>query len=77
MRWPGQMAAGRTTDGPISLVDLMPSLLSLSGTEIPSQAEGEDLAPFILGDEARAQDSVWINFPVDVKIIHSPPFAVW
>ena len=74
MRWPGQIAAGRTSDGPISLVDLMPSLLSLSGTEIPSQAEGEDLAPFILGDEARAQDSVWINFPFDVKIIHSPPF---
>ncbi len=74
MRWPGQIAAGRTSDGPISLVDLMPSLLSLSGAEIPSQAEGEDLAPFILGDEARAQDSVWINFPVDVKIIHSPPF---
>ena len=34
----------------------------------------EDLASFILGDETKAQGSVWINFPVDVKIIHSPPF---
>ena len=74
VRWPGRVPAGRCSDGPISLVDLMPSLLSLSGVEIPPQAEGEDLAPFILGDERRAQDSVWINFPVDVKIIHSPPF---
>ncbi len=74
MRWPGRISAGRCSDGPISLVDLMPSLLALSGVEIPPQAEGEDLALFILGDESRAQDSVWINFPVDVKIIHSPPF---
>ena len=74
MRWPGRISAGRCSDGPISLVDLMPSLLALSGVEIPPQAEGEDLALFILGDERRAQDSVWINFPVDVKIIHSPPF---
>jgi len=74
MRWPGQIPAGRTTDGPISLIDLMPSLLSLSGVEVSSHAQGEDLAPFILGDESQAQDSVWINFPVDVKIIHSPPF---
>jgi arylsulfatase A-like enzyme len=74
MRWPGRIPAARTTDGPISLVDLMPSLLSLSGVEASSQAQGEDLAPFILGDETQAQDSVWINFPVDVKIIHSPPF---
>ena len=74
MRWPGRISAGRCSDGPISLVDLMPSLLALSGVEIPPQAEGEDLALFILGDESRAQDSVWINFPVDVTIIHSPPF---
>ncbi|HIL09913.1 MAG TPA: sulfatase [Candidatus Latescibacteria bacterium] len=74
MRWTGRISAGRCSDGPISLVDLMPSLLALSGVEIPPQAEGEDLALFILGDESRAQDSVWINFPVDVKIIHSPPF---
>ena len=74
MRWPGRIPAGRVTDGPISLVDYMPSLLALSGTAVPPEAEGEDLAAFILGDESRAQDSVWINFPVDVKIIHSPPF---
>jgi arylsulfatase A-like enzyme len=74
MRWPDHIPAGRVTDGPISLVDYMPSLLSLCGTPVPPQAQGENLAPFILGDESQAQDSAWINFPVDVKIIHSPPF---
>lgn len=64
IRWPGHVPAGRVTHGPISLVDLMPTLLSMAGAEIPKEVEGEDLKAFVCGDEHAAADSVFINFPV-------------
>lgn len=64
MRWPGKIPAGRVSGAPIGIVDFMPTLLSLCGAEIPSQAEGVDLSRFVLGDETAGQESVFINQPV-------------
>lgn len=64
MRWPGKIPAGRTSDGPLSTVDFMPTLLNLCGAEIPPQTEGEELSRFVLGDETAARASVFINQPV-------------
>lgn len=64
MRWPGRIPAGRVTDGPISLIDFMPTLLTLCGAKVPPQAEGEDLSAYVLGDETAVRESVFINQPV-------------
>ncbi len=74
MKWPGHIPAGRVTPGPISIIEMMPTLLSLTGTDIPAQAEGDDLSAFVLGDEAEAPDSVFINFVSKVDLIPHPPF---
>lgn len=74
MRWPGHVPAGRVTAGPISMVDLMPTLLSLCGVPIPEGTEGVDGKAFVLGDEQAAQESVFINFAPNVHIIPHPPF---
>ncbi|MEM0965353.1 MAG: sulfatase [Verrucomicrobiota bacterium] len=74
MRWPGHIPAGRVTDAPISLIELTSSLIALAGCEIPESMQGDELSDLILGDESAAPDSVFINFPVNVHCIPSPPF---
>jgi arylsulfatase A-like enzyme len=74
MRWPQHIPAGRVTNGSISIVDMMPTLLSLTGTPIPSGVQGVDLSHFVKGDESAAAESVFINFLAKVKIIPQPPF---
>jgi len=74
MRWPGHIAAGRVTDGPISHIELTASLIGMTGTTVPADMEGDDLSPFVLGDESAAPDSVFINFAPNVHIIPAPPF---
>lgn len=74
MKWPGHIPAGRVTRGPISIVDFMPTLLTMVGAGIPSDCEGVDSSRFVLGDDQAAQDSVFINFAPRVAIIEDTPF---
>ena len=43
-RWPGEIAAGRRLDAPVSLVDLAPTLRALLGLEPDADAHGVDLS---------------------------------
>ena len=74
MRWPSHIPAGRVTDGPISLTDMMPTVLSMTNSRIPEDTQSDDLSAFVLGNESAAPESVFINFPPNVHVIPSPPF---
>lgn len=43
IRYPDAVPAGRVVDEPVALVDLMPTLLALSGLETPREAQGRNL----------------------------------
>lgn len=43
LRYPEEVPAGRVVDEPVGLVDVMPTLLALSGLETPPEAQGRDL----------------------------------
>ncbi len=49
MRWPGQIAAGSASPACLVTVDIMPTLISLMGLEIPREVEGMDLSASSLG----------------------------
>ncbi len=68
MRWPGRIPKGRVTGGPISIVDHMPTLLSLAGVRVPDEVEGDDLAAYVLGDESAAPHSAFINMPIVMRM---------
>ncbi|MGD0790564.1 MAG: sulfatase-like hydrolase/transferase [Terriglobales bacterium] len=51
IRLPGN-AAARTVADPVSLVDLMPTVLGAVGVEIPSQVQGRNLLPELRADQA-------------------------
>lgn len=55
IRVPGS-PAGRTVADPVSLVDLMPTMLGAVGVEVPAQVQGKSLLARVRGDEAQAAD---------------------
>lgn len=62
--WPGHIPAGRVTNNLISLVDVMPTLLGISGIKIPKQVDGKDLSQLLLGSDGDIQNSVFIDYPI-------------
>jgi arylsulfatase A-like enzyme len=64
VRWPGRVPAGRVTNGPIGVVDHMPTLLGLADVPIPDAVEGVDCSAFAQGDDAAAPECQLIGMPV-------------
>ena len=58
IRLPGKSEALKL-DAPVSLVDLMPTVLSVVGAEIPSQVQGRSLLPVIHGDKIDRERSLY------------------
>ena len=49
LRYPRRLKAGKVSDLLMGTPDILPTLLSLCGVDIPASVEGRDLSPFILG----------------------------
>jgi arylsulfatase len=60
VRLPGQ-ASQRRVNGPVSQVDVVPTLLELMGEDVPSHLEGQSLAP-LMGQGGRADRDVIIEW---------------
>ncbi|MDD5305933.1 MAG: sulfatase [Deltaproteobacteria bacterium] len=48
---PGREAAGKVVDTPVSLIDIIPTLMELTGTPVPADLPGRSLVPLIRGDK--------------------------
>ncbi|MBD3176522.1 MAG: sulfatase-like hydrolase/transferase, partial [Armatimonadia bacterium] len=51
LRHPGRIAAGEVCDTPVSLVDVLPTLVTAAGGEVHEGVEGADLARIAAGEE--------------------------
>jgi|GEM_PF-1685020 len=49
--WPGHIAGGQRFTQPVSMIDMLPTLLDLSGLPLPRVMQGQSLAPLLLGKE--------------------------
>ena len=56
IRCPNQVGKGVTLTKPINMVDLMPTLLSFAGIDIPSTVEGRDISGLFTGREPDGDD---------------------
>ena len=62
IRCPPKIKSGQKNDLLLGTPDIMPTLLSLMGVDIPKTVEGKDLSPFIIGNTTEPQpDSVLIE----------------
>ncbi|MEE9473849.1 MAG: sulfatase-like hydrolase/transferase [Acidimicrobiia bacterium] len=49
--WPAQIAAGQRFTQPVSMIDMVPTILDLAGLPAPEITQGQSLAPLLLGKE--------------------------
>ncbi|MEX2680455.1 MAG: sulfatase [Candidatus Sigynarchaeota archaeon] len=70
VRYPGKVAAGKTSDALQSLVDLAPTFLSLLGIPIPSLMSGVDQAGVWTGKVGSARDHVLVEMHHSPSLIH-------
>ena len=61
MHWPAGLPKGRVIDEVVQSIDVMPTLLELSGLERPEGTQGQSLAPLVARDSAAR--SAWSPRP--------------
>jgi arylsulfatase A-like enzyme len=49
--WPRRIAGGRRYSDPVSMVDVLPTVLDLAGLPLPDVVQGQSLAPLLLDEE--------------------------
>jgi len=49
--WPARIAAGQRFTQPVSMIDMVPTILDLAGLHEPEIMQGQSLAPLLLGQE--------------------------
>jgi arylsulfatase A-like enzyme len=47
--WPGRIAGGRRFEAPVSMIDVLPTVLDLVGLPTPEVLQGQSLAPLVRG----------------------------
>ncbi len=68
LRFPGIVPTGGVVETPISVIDIMPTLLGLAGLPVPDRVEGVDLSPFLRGERSDPPESVLIMNPCPFSI---------
>ena len=68
LRYPGAVPAAARVEAPLSVIDVMPTLLGLVGLSIPDAVEGIDLSAVLRGEEEEGPESVLIMNPCPFSI---------
>jgi len=64
--WPERIAAGQRFSQPVSMIDVLPTILDLVGLPPPEVMQGQSLAPLLLGEEGvQPRPVIFDEFYVD------------
>ena len=63
--WPGTVEGARRSDAPVSMVDVLPTLLDLVGLPQPEMRQGQSLAPLLRGQEMAVRPVILDEFRFD------------
>lgn len=67
-----QLARGRTVDVPVSLIDLAPTLVGLSGAPAMPGLDGNDLRPLLEAGASADKEAFWTERPVYCELLLGP-----
>ena len=59
VRWPGKIKANTTSETLLSLVDVLPTILDVSDTEIPVEVDGKSFLEILIGGNRKIHDHVF------------------
>jgi arylsulfatase A-like enzyme len=65
--WPGQIKGGQRFAQPVSMIDVLPTILDLVGLPQPEVVQGQSLAPLLRGGSATLRPVVFDEFRVDER----------
>jgi arylsulfatase A-like enzyme len=63
--WPARIEGGRRFEQPVSMIDVLPTILELAGLPAPDVAQGRSLAPLLLEGRAQVHEVILDEFRVD------------
>jgi arylsulfatase A-like enzyme len=63
--WPGHIDPGQRLQQPVSLIDLLPTILDLADIAAPEGLQGQSLAPLLLGLNWEPRPVIFNEFYVD------------
>jgi len=72
--WPGRIPPGQRFREPVSMIDVLPTVLDLVGIEMPEVMQGQSLAPLLLGGEG------WEPRPVifdEIRVSQEGEYKGW
>ncbi|MDX1315210.1 MAG: sulfatase-like hydrolase/transferase, partial [Eudoraea sp.] len=61
VRWPGTITPGESEDF-FCLVDVLPTLASITGIELSAEVDGLDLSHYFLGKEGQDREYIFMSF---------------
>jgi arylsulfatase A-like enzyme len=65
--WPGRIAGGRRITAPVSMIDVLPTILDLAGLPAAEVAQGRSLAPLLHGGTLEHRPVIFDEFRVDER----------
>ena len=65
--WPGGIEAGQRFEEPVSMIDVLPTLLDLLDLPAPEMLQGQSLAPLLRGERMRVRPVILDEFRVDAR----------
>ncbi len=72
--WPGRIPGGQRFRDPVSMIDMLPTILDLVDLPMPKVIQGQSLAPLLLGEEG------WEPRPVifdEFRVVDSGDYKGW
>ena len=64
--WPGKIAPDQRFNQPVSMIDMLPTILDLVGLPLPEIMQGQSLAPLLLGErDWKQRPVIFDEFEVD------------
>jgi arylsulfatase A-like enzyme len=67
IRWPGHIQSGLRASGLVSQVDIVPTILSAIGEQLPPDTDGVDALPLLRGDAGTVRDEAIIECTDDPR----------
>ncbi|MEM9824990.1 MAG: sulfatase-like hydrolase/transferase [Planctomycetota bacterium] len=63
--WPGKIDAGTRSDATVSWIDILPTLLDVSGQSPPKEIDGRSFLPVLLGEKNEHRDVIFTTHSGD------------
>ncbi|TLD68696.1 sulfatase [Phragmitibacter flavus] len=62
-RWPGKVAAGKTSEVALSTIDFLPTFAALAGAAVPPDVDGVDVTAVLKGAGSLERETLYWHYP--------------